>query len=388
MASLNIIIGAGFSIPAGFPSGNELNEKFFIGLENNILRVSSGEWYFDEHGKTFSHNGRLNTQYLSTSYLLSEFVEKFQKENHSIFNYEEFYDWFNQVNGNVNLIEELSEIVNARIKISHPRMKDDSYYLIQNPDINLYYIIKRSFNFLIKDLLEREYNKNSTLDTYEPFINYISKWDNVNIFTLNHDLLLEHILDNYNIEYSDGFSKENTQIFGSNEEAISTFQNKYESRIKLFKLHGSIDFLEMFCQKRNSNIFFKPNTYRDRHFIKTYNGNNGELEEIVNANIVPQFLTGKDKINSINNHFYYEKLYNYFNESFSSCDEVAVIGYSYGDKHINSIIKNSTDNYNFRVLNINPSIKFPFRKNYSRDLITDLNYISNMRLLQHKDKTN
>ena len=69
-------------------------------------------------------------------------------------------------------------------------------------------------NYLIADLLS-EFKKNDEeiKKIYYNFIQYITKFNEVDIFTLNHDLLLERILELNEIEFSKGFNILNSNIF-------------------------------------------------------------------------------------------------------------------------------------------------------------------------------
>lgn len=385
MSSINIILGAGFSRPAEFPTGNQLNQKFFKSMENKMLRWSSGEWIWDEYDSATSNNGRLNYDYLNISYLLSEFVEKYQASLFRVFDYEEFFDWFRENYGNNELISELSDKANTRLK-SDFGINDKSHHILKNPGINEYSKIYDTFNYLIGDLLGRKYKSEEKKDFYQPFINYIKNWDEVKIFTLNHDLLLEYLFKEYKIKYSDGFSKEESFIVGEQGEPLEYFKNSYIEKIKLFKIHGSIEYYRfdelieegLISHRTGDYWFFKPENYYNKHYAKRIDIKSGEVIQKYNWNTVPQFLTGKNKMDFINNQHFYGDLYKEFNNSFTNCDELLLIGYSFSDLHINSVIKISIDSKQFSIININPRIVFPFRKDYKTDSIKNLNSIEEL----------
>ncbi len=271
MSNLIVLLGAGFSIPAGFPSGIDLNQRFFLSLENKMLRMSSGEWVWDEYDSATSNNGRLNYDYLNISYLLSEFVEKFQTSYYKVFDYEEFYDWFTDNYNNQVLISQLAKNVNKRI-INEYNVDSTSKHLLKNPGTNEYRKLFESFNYLIGDLLGRDYNTEEKQGLYCPFIEYINKdiSDETRIFSLNHDVLLETLFSKNNIEFSDGFSKSKSPIVGENNEPLSCFQNHYSEKFRLYKIHGSIDYYRfeelikdgVIHRNTGQYWFFKPETLK------------------------------------------------------------------------------------------------------------------------------
>ena len=94
--------------------------------------------------------------------------------------------------------------------------------------------------------LEYDWRKWGFLDE----LNNDQEIEEINIFTLNHDLLLEKYFADHSIDYCNGFGDE--QSLG-NEEGISMGSARYwepgklsksRERIKLVKLHGSLDWYE------------------------------------------------------------------------------------------------------------------------------------------------
>jgi len=386
MSKINVILGAGFSRPADFPTGYELNQKFFHSMENKMLRMSSGEWVWDEHDSATSNNGRLNYDFLNISYLLSEFVEKYQKSCYKVFNYEEFFDWFKDNYGDKDLMKDLADKVNQRLK-EELGIDEKSDHYIKDPGINEYRTIYESFNYLIGDLLGRDYNAVSQKAYYSPYIDYLKKWDTVNIFTLNHDLLTEYLLRENLLPFSDGFSKENSFIVGEDGEPLSYFCNSYTENIKLFKIHGSIDYFRFDELIEDGSLpratgkfwFFKPESYYNKHNPRRIDPTTKEVVQKDTCNTVPQFLTGKNKKDFMTNQHFYSDLHKEFVNSFDDCEEILIIGYAYSDLHINSVIKTAIDKSDMTIKNINPSMDFPFRKDYKVDMMINMRDINELK---------
>ena len=376
------ILGAGFSIPANFPCGKTLNEKFFKNIENRLLRHSSSEWAWDDYDEATSNNGRINYDYLRISFLLSELVEQYQKETSLIFDYEEFYDWFLSKWGNYELMEICCNSVNERL-IMEFKIDSNSPYCFNNVLSNQFLTINECYNYLIADLIGRPYAQEEKKNEYTNFIKLVKTSEQVNIFSLNHDLLLEYLFKENSINFSDGFNIENSCIVGEKNENLPMFDNSYKENTKLYKLHGSIDYFkfeelilkELINYRTGQYWFFKPLGYHNKHYAKRIRPSTGELVQDFNNNTVPQFLTGKNKFAIINQHLVFKPIYENFIKSFSQVQRIVIIGYSYRDVHINKIIKEGIDNGNLEIININPIVKFPFRKNYSSKFVKELESI-------------
>lgn len=378
------LLGAGFSVPAEFPSGHTLNEKFFKNLENNILMFSDGQWTWDEYDNSMAQNGRLNTDYLNISLLLSELIETFQKETFLPFDYEEFFDWIHR-NFDADLIKKSCDNVNKRLaSLDIPAY---SGHLFKDPDINEYSSIQECYSYLIADLLRRPYKRTENLNYYSRFIESLKKDKKADIFTLNHDTLFEYLMEVSAIVYSDGFSINNSMIVNNEKEKLEVFNNDYKADITLHKLHGSINYYQFAEMKESDNgfynytgnyWFFKPRNYWDIHMASLIDPVTDQVIQSVNPDIKPQFLTGKSKVKVIDNHLIYKQLYKNLKDSLSVTKRLTIIGYSYRDKHINQLIKEALETSVFQIVNVNPYVTFPFRKNFSQKDVLELQYIDQL----------
>ncbi len=376
------ILGAGFSIPAEYPSAHDLNEKFFQKVEKNVLKFSSGEWAWDEYDDVTSHNGRLNSEHLNTSYLLSELIERYQKETFLPFGYEEFYDWINKEYSS-ELIKTCCNQVNSRLKAENQH----SVHFFKNPDINEYIRIQECYSYLIADILNRAYKREENSSCYTSLIKLLYREGIADVFTLNHDTLFEFLLEKNQLTYSDGFSTVDSIIANDQNEVLSVFNNHYEYPIKLYKLHGSIDYYLFSEMKQNlggvynrtgNYWFFKTKNHWDKHRASIISLENNEVIQSVNPDIKPQFLTGKSKLTNINEHLIYKELYTHLRNSLQKTDKLIIIGYSYRDIHINKLIKEFLKTNSCEIININPNVNFPFRRNYSQQNILNLKSLINL----------
>ena len=102
-------------------------------------------------------NGRLNTDHIRYSYLLSELVEQYQIETARVFNYEEFFDWFVKKSGSDD-IKDYCTTVNNRLTTELSYQKD-SGYLFQSMGCMEWHKSYEIINYLIADLLVRPYQR-------------------------------------------------------------------------------------------------------------------------------------------------------------------------------------------------------------------------------------
>ena len=86
---------------------------------------------------------------------------------------------------------------------------------------------------------------------YDFLLDFIKKLKNeVSVYTLNNDLVLENLFEKENLSYSVGYDKE-----------LKKFNCDFSKKIKYFKLHGSIDlFWDKSCTREHLIPFFEMGT--------------------------------------------------------------------------------------------------------------------------------
>jgi hypothetical protein len=183
---------------------------------------------------------------------------------------------------------------------------------------------------------------------------------------LNHDVVVESILNTSSIAFSDGFSNTNSNIIGASGNLQAVFQNDFPEPIWLSKLHGSIDLYgfivankkEHFYQPTGERIYFKPESYEDKHHAKRIDSTSKEILQDFNFEVFPRFITGLNKKLLIDNDKMYSTLYKSFESELSKPSDLLLIGYSYLDHHVNTVLQNSSA---FElVINVNPGPKYRF----------------------------
>ena len=77
MSNLVVILGAGFSFPAGLPLANDIKKRFNRVQKEKLLLASSSEWmWIDDKDDASVNNGSLGFDHLAYSYILNEIVKE------------------------------------------------------------------------------------------------------------------------------------------------------------------------------------------------------------------------------------------------------------------------------------------------------------------------
>jgi len=152
----------------------------------------------------------------------------------------------------------------------------------------------------------------------------------VNIFTLNHDLVLEDAFSKWNIKYNDGFSEPINNIRYWENGLIY----KKKEKVKIIKLHGSINWFRyrIIDGDWNNESIGIPLSH-DYYHTKNPDGKNqwppdGRPKILVGTfNKMLQYTSG-----------IYTTLFTEFNRLLDDLSIILVSGYGFGDKGINSRI--------------------------------------------------
>jgi len=168
----------------------------------------------------------------------------------------------------------------------------------------------------------------------------------INIFTLNHDTLVEQSLERKGINYCDGFVRSDLPILLWNPEIFK----KNEYKINLYKLHGSINWYQ-FKKENDSNYFVGkvPQGFKEIDHIEYLKNKylyryNRHMILIGTFNKMFEYLT----------NIFIEIHYEFFNW-LNSIDTIVISGYSFNDKGINFSIKKWLESDTIKkIILINP----------------------------------
>ena len=360
MKEKSLLLGAGFSVNQGYPSANKLNTKlreldpedFCVHTDGIvILKEKEAEdpyWYTDD---------------AKNKHFVVRLIQFYNESND--FNYEEFYDFYNEIYRGESENHEFDKLCDDFRKDF--KSKTDNYNLLSRTN--------NIFNQLISlFLVDKEGNKfydpihycKPIFPGYTGFLNCLEKWGNygiAHIHTLNHDIFFEIFKSSDWLQgnLSDGFHELGSPYYGNLKELYKVrlpyFTNEYNEKFRLYKLHGSIDQFPFHIQESGIDTYVKIKFgIGTTDLFKEVQNENGDLNYINDwINYHPDFLSGTtSKILRYREPWYYEKVFNHFENNLSNSDSFITIGYGCGDIEINNLIEDRFDFKNKPVFVVEP----------------------------------
>jgi len=302
--SISFLLGAGFSVPMGFPTGEKLGEM--------IIKEC---------------NEKVQTEYGNNIRILKEMIDFYRSDNGWKFDYEDFFDkiefYFNH--------KVFKHYLKNKYNIEEDGVRSFLSYF-------QYFIFKNIFNKI------HIYNSESVYDNFLKSLSYLLKEEyEINIHTLNHDLLFESFkkVPLINNQLCDGYENDNTP-YRIGDFNVPYYNYKYDKKIRLYKLHGSIDQYKYFNESGNKNIYVKidkPNKHDD---IYEYSETGERVDTYLPNEREPRFLTGRNiKIRKCKTMQFYANLFSHFKKNLKNSKCLIIIGYSGNDKLINECIENN-----------------------------------------------
>jgi hypothetical protein len=391
-----VILGAGFSRPAGLPLANDIKLRFDRDQKGKLLHFGSSEWMWaDGKRDVDKHNGSIHSESTVYAYILNEVIDKYKVEKGSFDNYELFYQWVHDISKNKIIKNEIYDKAKSKligdyplINTYEPEYEGDTHpFLFRFGNDSDLSNITNIINYLIADLLGFSQSQfNNALNEYTQFVNFIKGYDEVDIFTLNHDLLLENLLEYFEVDYSRGFTKRKSEIqYQDKDTPIAVFKYDFDQPIRVHKLHGSLDFFRFEHYKQGEKLYLEPTgkynyfttrNYREKHFAIRVNPITGEMLQDMNFDVVPKFITGIEKTKIIENDLMYSVLINRYEKCIAETSKVLISGYSFRDTHINHELEKRID---LNIINQNPYEEYPFAANEVYN-IKALKYLENERI--------
>ena len=219
----------------------------------------------------------------------------------------------------INLIEDKDTVEDFLNKIQQLKgllQSDKEINKLKRDDINT----------IEKTIKEEIFNELSIDVSFENFyklvlwINYINRDYEKEIFTLNYDLLVENALEKASLPYFSGFVGNVRPFFIT--DSVDDFQGIYvkQSWIKLWKLHGSLNFVK----DSDDKIYIDNNGSNKSENLLIY----PSMDKYLSSRKAP-FIS------------YLDRLRKYLIDKEKI---VFVLGYSFGDAHINEVIVNGLNN--------------------------------------------
>lgn len=331
--SISFLLGAGFSVPIGYPSAKCLGLVVKQIINNEVNKI-------EEIISRTMYTGHFRAKIFQTM------IHHYESD-HNNFNYEDFYEYIDYCCKNEAIGKELSKYEQGKCICKMNRNYQAMYQNYLYP--------------LLMDRCGRQiYEKTDTdvFDIYSCFLqslNFLLKKKYViNVHTLNHDLLFESFKYHpiINNEISDGYSLNDSPYSGITKfkEVVKLpyYKGEYNKKIRLYKLHGSIDQYAYYTGSQNgymsydNHIKVSNEIDTNKELIKECNGFKDEFSFL---DIVPDFLTGNKSKGKAYNKKYYEELFSHFKNNLNNAECLIIIGYSGNDTEINERIK---DNFDYR----------------------------------------
>lgn len=322
-----ILLGAGISCAAGLPSTSELTTQV---LKSDSYSWSTVETFFP--GKPLYSQAGYPDEWAPRVKEFLGRIAKLGRGNHeldyhsrSFSDYEtimerliELYggDWFAGT-GNRNPL--LREVVS--------RLESECRDLLKNPfrhdgsidDLNDLLKVSQVF---IQDVIAWELNRKRTIDfeAVRTLLNLLrsQEFDRYEIFTLNHDVLLESALRQAQIDYCDGFTEEKNLEYWD----LDAYGNS-KSSVHLYKLHGSIDW------------FWQQSGKRGEVYDIIGRGPRGPMESRGSLRRASILIGQRTKFEHYN-YMPYLDLMHAFTGGLMNTSRCIVIGYSFRDAGVNS----------------------------------------------------
>lgn len=347
-----LLLGAGFSYELGMPLSYELTETF-LGVFNERSAVLLANKLAD------------NSPYTEDRPINVDALHEGMK----------FYIDYKSSAGN-NYEEFLSELEKLGDEPGRTQSDRDSFQYL----LSIFYEIIHTILCL--------YQKVSYELLYEDVFGWFRKLDNLLsenetwVFTLNHDIYLECLALDCQIPISYGdtetvhFPKNNLEMSNVLTFTCNSRNNlgtkfdgfiRGEKGINLVKLHGGLSELEYSEGKIICNLplnmdssFDLVSSFKAVEEMAYYHGNqkvpSGKMKVITNLDgeldvLCKSMLTGGKKYSTTNNPKAGEEKLILMEEIFNELDEIIVMGYGFGDKHVNFRLSNAM------VLNPNLSVR-------------------------------
>lgn len=281
----------------------------------------------------------LNRSVLNNELLISEDTKLSDKIKEKV---EECLLDFNDIEGFLSWIEN-----GLKFERGHERL---------NKLKNCFDFVKKRFINSIPLINDSEYTESESIKNYNNFYNKIFSYRNeesnkLSVFTTNYDLFNEIALENNKITYTTGFSSNLAQSFDINQfryrivDDTNRYKDKWQpvnKEANLYKLHGSINWKE-----ENNNLI--------------QDNNKSEQPNSSNIVIYPTILKHRETAQSP-----YSELFREFANTLQSPNTtLIIIGYGFGDDHINNIISQNLNNKDFSLIIFSDLNEVNIKKFYS-----------------------
>lgn len=353
--SISLLIGAGFSVPKGYPTGKELNHKILNCGNDNLSFSSAGQLYVRPKGIDADRFGFKTTDEIEFEFLIN--LIKFFNKDKGYFDYEEFYDFVkDEAVTNKGAKEASKSFINDLYSYEQLLFSLDKIY----PQLISYYLKDRDGEV---DYDNAGHMCGPIFPGYTGILDAIKTFSQdyiVDVHTLNHDLFFErlNISDWIGGQLCDGFDELGSPYYGELDAnrrtyhvRLSMYTGKYDKKFRLYKLHGSRDYIKYYSSQ---GIVAKEEIYvklrygvNPSELLKEKLDDMGRLSyERCWFNYHADFLTGTtSKIIRYKEPLFYQELFMLFKKNLTNASLLLIVGYGGKDAEINKIL---LENYDYK----------------------------------------
>ncbi len=334
---ITFLFGAGISIPAKIPSTDAITQIILESKE--IVRGSAENFYFDNPKKTSwsLYNDIPNrVQFFLTS--LKNEIQGYYDNPEREINYEDIFyllDFieynFYQKDGNPAfkyLFIDLEPKIKSLLSPLDPILEDsfDMNRLLSESKMFIRQVVAKLLSKKAESFDGLKFLNESLLD------NDISSFE---IFTLNHDIVLEQNFELKNISYIDGFRR-NERMIDIWDPNLFDMKNK----VNLYKIHGSVNWQ-----------YYDQESWEDNRIRKFPIDMLERFDTINNALIL---IGTHNKMSDYIKDIYLELYYRFY-KILNSCNTLIIAGYGFNDRGINQKIFNWLNNPANNLVLIDPN---------------------------------
>jgi len=320
---LIIFLGSGVSFASELPDVKMITEKL---LNAPWFNHTDQNFYPGKHPSPYFEKDNLVPRIQDFLKILKAFADEYlinRRDTEST--YEDLYFLCQQISDN-----EKFEIDNPAIKpfIDDLNMKTEHLFDADKLIFDLGDLASRACDLIqcvIWHLLYATEPKGLEL-----ILELVENTSQLDIVTLNHDSLIEQILDNANIKYSDGFGETNGQVRYFD-------PNLYipENKINLFKLHGSLNWYRFRDEAEKNGRKITIDRYgmalNPDHWL--CRDSNGNFINVLDGK--PIFLAGSYNKMLDYNFGIFKAIQNRFDSFLSHHNLMVMSGYGWNDRGIN-----------------------------------------------------
>ncbi|MCH8941763.1 MAG: SIR2 family protein [Bacteroidetes bacterium] len=360
--NIAFLFGAGVSIPAKIPSIKCITEKIFSG--KGIVRGTYENYFF---GNPEKFNWDLYQEFIPRiktflELLKNELWDYYKDSNESV-NYEDIYYLLDFIRKNIYGTEK-NPAFKYLLKNFEKTIKELSSPIdpLIDSEITLETLLNETVQYIEYSVIFSLFKRPDSFKGLAFLNEFISESDfsRIDIFTLNHDIVIEKYLQSISKNFCDGFGAENDgykfwdqTLFG------------LDNEINLFKLHGSIDWYyfdetswvdRRICKCSSEILWRDPR--KSIILIGTYN----KLAKYIESIFLELFC------------LFYKTMYMH--------NTIIISGYGFGDSGINEKLFNWVLQENNKMIIIDPNVESLRNKMWS---VLDKKWGENKKIVPIKE---